>query len=126
MQFPELVLVIVVIGRPQDRAAHAALGDKSVSSLGRVGGRAFNLVKRPEMMFKDVGDGFVLRKPGRIVQRAHEKGLGGGAIRLFPDAEANGVPLRLLQDQIGDLKKRTGAAHHLNLAGKVFNALFIG
>ena len=63
MQLAELILVIVMIGRTQDRAAQAALSDKSVLALRRLSGRAFRLVKSAKVPFENVGHSLVLGKP---------------------------------------------------------------
>lgn len=64
VQFAQLILIIVIVGWAQNDAAHAALGNKGVGAFGRVSGRAFGLIKSAEMVFKNVGNGFVFRKPG--------------------------------------------------------------
>ena len=50
VQLAQLVLVVVVVGRAQDDAAHAALGDKGVLAFRRLGRRAFGLVERGEVL----------------------------------------------------------------------------
>ncbi len=73
VQLAQLVLVIVIIRRAKNDAAQAALRDERVNALRRFRRRAFGLVKRGEMIFENVRDGFVLARPRRIVQRADEK-----------------------------------------------------
>src|SRR3954470_2797608 len=41
MEFPKLILVIVMIGRTQNNATHSALSDKGVLALWRFGGGPF-------------------------------------------------------------------------------------
>ena len=72
MQFAQLVLVIVVVGRAENDAADAALGHEGVLALGRLGGSAFSLVERGEMFPQHVIHRFVLGKPQGIIERANE------------------------------------------------------
>ena len=73
VQLAQLVLVIVIIRRAENDAAQAALRDERVNALRRLRRRALGLVKRGEMIFENVRDGFVLARPRRIVQRADKK-----------------------------------------------------
>ena len=75
VQLAQLVLVIVIIRRAKDRAAQAALRDERINALGRLRRRAFSLIKRGEMIFENMRDGFFIARPRRIIERAHEKWL---------------------------------------------------
>ena len=70
MQLAKLVLVIVVIGRAQNDAAHSTLGDKRVGALGRIGLCLLSLVERCEVPVEQVADGFFFGEPDGFVQRA--------------------------------------------------------
>ncbi len=78
------------------------------------------------MIFKNVRDGFIFGKPGRIVERTNEKRLDSGAIGLFLDGKTDGVTLRLLQNEMGDLEQRIGATGDFDLPRDMLNAFFIG
>ena len=62
-----------MVRRAEDDAAQAALRDERVNALRRLRRRAFGLVKRGEMIFEHVRDGFVLARPRRIVERADKQ-----------------------------------------------------
>ena len=124
VQFAELVLVVVIVGRAENDAAHAALGHEGVNALGRIGLRALGLIKGAEMVFEDVVHGLGLAGPRGIVQRANKQGLGRG--RPFFLGELHGIALGLLQNQEGDFEKRVGAAGDLDLAGQQLDAAFLG
>ena len=125
VQFAELVLVIVVVRRPENLAAHAALRHKSVFALGRFGGRAFGLVKRGKMNLEHVRDRLVLAQPRRVIERAGEQRLYDRAIGVFLHPELDGVTLRLRQNNLRNLEQRIRAAGHLDLARERFDAVFV-
>ena len=99
--------------------------DERVSALRRLDGRALGLVKRGEMIFQDVRDGFVLAQPRRLVQRANKQRLRDCAVGLFLDGELDGIALRLLQNQPRNVEQRIRAAGHLDLTGQRLDAVFI-
>ena len=121
----KLVLVIVMVRRAENHAAHAALRDKRVCALGRFDGRALGLVKRGEMIFQNVRHRLVLAQPRRVVERANKQRLGNRAIGLFLHAQPDGITFRLLQNDLRDLEKRKRPAGHLDLARERFDALFV-
>jgi len=96
VELAQLVLVIVIIRRTENDAAHAALRHKGVFALRRFGGRAFGLVKRGEMILEHVRHRFVLAQPRGVVQRAKEQRLFDRAIGVFLHSKLDGVTLRLL------------------------------
>ena len=72
MELAKLVLVIVIVGRPENDPAHTTLSDKRVLAFRRLGRGAFGLIESAKMFSEDVADSFVLGKPQRVVQSANE------------------------------------------------------
>ena len=126
VEFAQLILVIVVIGRAEDGAAHAALGDESISAPGRFGGGAFGLVKGVEMPAQDVSDRLVLGKPEGVIQGAQKERLDGLALSVLssPRSGPAGVPASAKSS--GRCQTGIGAAGDANLAGQGFHALVVG
>src|SRR5436190_11868379 len=91
VQLAQLVLVIVIIRRAENDAAHATLRDESVFALRRLGGGTFRLIERSVMLVQNVRDGFVLGKPQGVVERAKEQWLDWLALGVFLDAECDAV-----------------------------------
>jgi hypothetical protein len=78
------------------------------------------------MAGEDVSDGLVLGEPEGVIESAEEEGLEGLALGIFLDFEADLLALGFLQNQVGDVKERIGAAGDANLAGEGFDALVVG
>ena len=116
MKFAKLILVVVIIRRPKDRAAHAALSDKRVCAFWPIDFRSLGLVKCGEMFVDDVANCFVLRNPDSFVQRANVERLERFAFGVFLRGQGDVVPLGLLQNHLGDVEQRVGAPCHLDLA----------
>jgi len=70
-------------------------------------------------------DRLVFRKPESVIQSAKEQRLRWRAIRFLDHLKTHLLPLRLLQNQLGNVKKRVSPARHANLPRQRFNALFI-
>ena len=145
VQLAQLVLVIVMVRRTEDDAAHAALRDECVTALRRLHGRALGQVERGEMSFQDVCDGLVLAQPRRFVERANKQRLrdrrsGTGILPVscfgsrrrgrrrhyFLHVQLDGITLRLLQNEPRNVEQRIGAAGHLDLARERLDAVFVG
>ena len=125
VQGTELVLIAVVIRRPENLVAHAALCHERVGALGRVDLGFFRLVKRVKMPGEHMVHRLVLGEPDRLVHLAEEQRLGDGAVLLFPRLEDDEIPFRLGQDQPRDVEQRVGAAGVLDLPGERLDALFL-
>ena len=125
VQLAQLVLVIVMVRRAKHHPAQAALRDKRVDALRRLGRRAFGLIKRGEMIFEDMRDGLVLARPRGFVERADEQRLRHGAVRLFLNREPDGIAFRLLQNQQRNLEQRIRPAGHLDLARELIRRRFL-
>jgi len=104
VQLVELVLVVVMIGRAENHAAQAALGNEGVNTLGRFGRRALGGVEGGEMILENVGHGLLFAEPGGVIQGSGEQRLFGRAIGVFANAQLNGVAFRLVQDELGNLE----------------------
>ena len=96
VQLAQLVLVIVMVRRAEDDAAHAALRDKGVSALRRLDSRALGLIERGEMIFQDVRDSFVFAQPRRLVERTNKQRLRDCAVGFLLDVQPDGITFRLL------------------------------
>jgi len=116
----------MVVRRTENHPADAALRDKSVFALRRLGRRALGLVKRLEMVFQHMLDRFVFGQPQRVIERAGEQRLSDLAVRFLLHAERDRVALGFLQNQPGDVEQRIGAAGGLDLAGEGFHPFFVG
>src|ERR1035441_4306845 len=73
-----------------------------------------------------MGDGLILGQPERIIERAYVERLSGLALGILLRVELDGMPLRLLQNHLGDVEQRIRPASHLDLARQGFNAPFFG
>src|SRR5215831_1762320 len=52
MKLAQLILIVVIIRRPENDATHSTLSDESVFTFGRFRSGAFGLIKRSEMTFQ--------------------------------------------------------------------------
>ena len=126
VQRPQLLLVTVIIRRPEQHPAHAALGDERVIPLRRFGRRFLRRVKRVEMLVQRVPHHVGLRQPQGVVEVEDEELLHWLTVGLLHHREPDDIALRFLQHQRGDLEHRIGAARQLDLAHQRFHALRLG
>ncbi len=125
VQGAEFVLVTVVVRRPKNLVAHAALRHEGVGTLGRIDLGFVRLVKRVEVPTQHMIQRLILGEPNRLVHLAKKQRLGNGAVLFFSGLEDDEVALRLGEDQPRDVEQRIGAAGVLDLAGQRLDAVFL-
>ena len=98
VQGAELVLIAVVVRRPENLVAHPTLRHECVGALGRIDLGFFGLVKRVEVPAQHMIHRLVLGEPYRLVHLAKKQRLGDGAVLLLSGLEDDKVALRLGED----------------------------
>ena len=125
VQGTKLVLIAVIVRRPENLVAHAALRHEGVGALGRLDLDFIGLVKRVEMPAQHMVHCLILREPNRLVHLAEKQRLGDGAVLLLLGLENDEVALRLGENQPRDVEQRIGPAGVLNLPGDRLDAVFL-
>ena len=123
MDATQLLLVAVVVGRPQHLAADPALRHERVRALRRVRRDLLRRVERVEMLRQHVPRCVCLRQPHRVVQRADKQRLLRVAVLALDHPQDHVITIRLLHHQRGHLEQRIRPAAQPNLLGKRCNAV---
>ena len=72
VELAEADLVIVIIRRAKNGAAHAALGNEGIGALWGIDFGFVRLIKRLEMFFENPAHRFLFGKPNGIIERTNE------------------------------------------------------
>src|SRR5262245_13327642 len=115
----------MIIGRAENHAAHAALSDEGVHTLGWIRWLFLALVKRREMFVQHMIDGLLLGQPQRFIQFTKEQRLRHFALGIFDHAEMHLVTIGLLQNQVRNVKERIGPAGQSDLPRQRFHSFFL-